>query len=47
MAGYSLTPLKKKLGISDALKVLVVNIPADYMSLLDADISNSKGWASF
>ncbi|HNP20543.1 MAG TPA: hypothetical protein PKM63_09050 [Panacibacter sp.] len=39
MAGYSLTPLKKKLGISDALKVLVVNIPADYMSLLDADIS--------
>jgi hypothetical protein len=34
MAGYSDTPLAKKLGIKEAFKVLLVNAPAQYRVLL-------------
>jgi len=33
-AGYSNTPLVKKLGIKDGFKVLFVNQPTDYLNLL-------------
>jgi hypothetical protein len=39
MAGYSATPLLKKLGIKEAMKVQLVNAPGDYMDLLETDIS--------
>lgn len=35
MAGYSDTPLAKKLGIKPGSKVLPVGAPEDYLSLLD------------
>jgi len=38
-AGYSQTPLLKKLGISDKMKVLLMNPPDDYFDLLSKDIS--------
>ena len=38
-AGYSQTPLLKKLGIKDDLKVLLLNPPEDYFDLLSKDIS--------
>ncbi|MFT3825242.1 MAG: hypothetical protein QM731_15070 [Chitinophagaceae bacterium] len=38
-AGYSGTPLLKKLGIKDSMKVLLVNAPAEYATWLQADIS--------
>jgi len=34
MAGYSDTPLTKKLGIKEGLKVLVIKGPAEYQALL-------------
>ena|SRR6476620_12246919 len=34
-AGYSRTPLSKKLGIKAGARVLVVNAPEDYLGLLD------------
>ena len=37
--GYSGTPLINKLGIKPAMKVLLVNKPADYFQLLETDIS--------
>lgn len=37
-AGYSDTPLMKKLGINPEMKVLTINKPADYYALLEADI---------
>ena len=37
-AGYSGTPLIKKLGIKDNMKVQLVNEPADYFTLLETDI---------
>lgn len=37
--GYSGTPLLKKLGIKPEMKVLLVNQPADYYSLLEIDIT--------
>lgn len=40
MAGYSGTPLIKKLGIKPGHCVLVINRPADYFDLLEADISD-------
>jgi hypothetical protein len=40
IAGYSGTPLLKKLGIKPETKLLLINIPADYFELLDADVSN-------
>lgn len=39
-AGYSGTPLLKKLGIKPAHKLLLVNHPDNYFELLDADVSN-------
>lgn len=40
MAGYSGTPLLKKLGIKPGLRVLLISPPSDYFELLDTDISN-------
>ena len=39
-AGYSGTPLLKKLGIKPEMKILVINKPADYYKLLETDISD-------
>jgi len=39
MTGYSQTPLVKKLGIKEGMKVYLVNAPDDYMHLLETDIS--------
>jgi len=38
--GYSGTPLLKKLVIKPEMKVLLINQPDDYYSLLDVNISN-------
>jgi hypothetical protein len=38
-AGYSGTPLLKKLGITPAMKVALLNQPGDYYQLLEMDIS--------
>ena len=38
-AGYSGTPLLKKLGIKDSLKVQLIHAPDNYFKLLEADIS--------
>jgi hypothetical protein len=38
MAGYSGTPLLKKLGIKEANKVKLINAPKNYMELLKDDI---------
>ena len=40
VAGYSGTPLIKKLGIKDEMKVMLINAPKDYFQLLEKDISN-------
>jgi len=37
-AGYSGTPLLKKLGITRSMKVQLVNVPADYFDWLGTDI---------
>jgi hypothetical protein len=39
-AGYSGTPLLKKLGIKPEMRVLVINKPYDYYKLLEVDISD-------
>lgn len=39
-AGYSGTPLIKKLGIKPEMKVLVLNEPDNYFTLLEQDISS-------
>ena len=39
-AGYSGTPLLKKLGIKPEMKVLLINKPGDYFKLLEVDISD-------
>jgi hypothetical protein len=39
MAGYSGTPLIKKLGIQPTTKVLLINKPDNYFDLLETDIS--------
>ena len=39
-AGYSGTPLLKKLGIQLGMKLLLINAPADYFKLLETDLSN-------
>ena len=39
-AGYSGTPLLKKLGIAGNTKVSLVNPPPDYFNLLNADIAS-------
>ena len=38
-AGYSGTPLVRKLGIKPAMKVRLVGAPADYSGWLEEDIS--------
>lgn len=38
-AGYSGTPLLKKLGIKPEMKVLLINQPTDYYDLLETNIS--------
>jgi hypothetical protein len=46
MAGYSGTPLLKKLGIKPEMKVMLIQPPDDYYQLLDLNISEqlcSKG----
>jgi hypothetical protein len=40
VAGYSETPLIKKLGIKPGSKILLINPPPDYFDLLQSDISN-------
>jgi hypothetical protein len=37
-SGYSGTPLLKKLGIKEEMKILLLHAPADYMQWLEADI---------
>lgn len=40
MAGYSQTPLLKKLGIKENMKVHLLNAPGEYMDFLETDISD-------
>jgi hypothetical protein len=39
-AGYSGTPLVKKLGILPGMKILLVNAPAGYYDLLETNVSD-------
>jgi hypothetical protein len=39
LAGYSGTPLIKKLGIKPEMKILLLNAPDNYFTLLDNDVS--------
>jgi hypothetical protein len=39
LAGYSGTPLIKKLGLKEGLKLRLVNAPADYFGWLETDVS--------
>jgi hypothetical protein len=39
MAGYSQTPLLKKLGIKPEMKVMLIHQPDDYFKLLELNIS--------
>jgi hypothetical protein len=39
-AGYSGTPLLKKLGISPDTRILPINAPSNYFQLLEADLSD-------
>jgi hypothetical protein len=39
LAGYSGTPLIKKLGLKEGLKLRLVNAPAGYADWLEADVS--------
>ena len=39
LAGYSGTPLVKKLGLKEGLKLRLVNAPADYFAWLETDVS--------
>jgi len=41
-AGYSGTPLLKKLGIKDEMKVLLLHQPDNYFDLLEVDISDQS-----
>ena len=40
LAGYSGTPVLKKLGIKPEMKVLLLNEPDNYFKLLETDITN-------
>ena len=40
VAGYSGTPLLKKLGIQPDTKLLLINAPVNYYSLLETDVSD-------
>jgi hypothetical protein len=39
-AGYSGTPLLKKLGIKPGYKLVLINQPENYFELLEADVTN-------
>lgn len=39
IAGYSGTPLIKKLGIKPGMRIRIINKPADYWKWLEADLS--------
>lgn len=39
MAGYSGTPLLKKLGIREDMKLMLMNAPANYMEMVGQDLS--------
>lgn len=39
MTGYSATPLIKKLGIKEEMKILLINAPKDYMKILEYNIT--------
>ncbi|MEO8404746.1 MAG: hypothetical protein ABI480_09130 [Chitinophagaceae bacterium] len=39
-AGYSGTPLLKKLGIKPEMKLALINVPEEYYTWLEADISD-------
>lgn len=41
-AGYSGTPLLKKLGIKPAMKLLLINEPGDYIDLLETNINQQR-----
>ena len=41
-AGYSGTPLLKKLGIKNETKLLILNQPENYFKLLEVDISDQS-----
>ena len=41
-AGYSGTPLINKLGIKPGMKVLLINQPDDYYSLLETDVIDQQ-----
>ena len=41
-AGYSGTPLIKKLGIKPEMKLLLINPPSDYYSLLEVNVSDQS-----
>jgi len=41
-AGYSGTPLMKKLGIKPEMKILLINKPHDYYKLLEVDINDQS-----
>jgi hypothetical protein len=51
MAGYSQTPLFKKLGIKDGMVLFAINAPEDYGALLAVDVKFAatppKGGADF
>ena len=38
MAGYSGTPLMKKLGIKEEMKLMIINAPENYSDILEHDI---------
>jgi len=40
MAGYSQTPLLKKLGIQQTTKLFTINAPDNYFALLESDLQN-------
>ncbi len=41
-AGYSGTPLVNKLGIKPGMKILLINPPADYYTLIETDIRDQQ-----
>ena len=39
--GYSGTPLVKKLGIKENMRIILINEPENYFELLEKDISSA------
>ena len=40
MAGYSGTPLMKKLGIKESMMLMLINAPTNYAQLLEQDVAD-------